>query len=450
MDAVGFSESAPPLYYALAWLWTQVTGTGEFGLRSLSALAGVATVPVAYLLGAELRGRRAGLVAAALVAVNPMLLWYSQEARAYALLRPAPRALAALLRARAATAAGRRDLVAWGDRLGAGPRHPLLRGLPDRRRGALAAAPPRPRRARSPASGSSPLAGLLLAPLAIHQMSYGHAEWIGNFTPRPPALGDRRSTFVVGETGDIIAQPEHPLLALRAAGRSRSPRWPCSSCARRARRAPRRGDPAGARRGRRRRSRSLLGAARPEQGLRARPQPAAGAGAAAGRGRDRLHPAGARRRGAVARRGCWSPTRSASASGPASRRPCSGPTGTRSPAQLGEPTAPRAMVTWTLARPRCATTSRPASFQVRPPKASTGCVARNRLRLRRPGAAAAGRACSARASAKSATRQVGRALRPPLRAARPGPGAAAPARARATPQLDFRTNGVLLDGIGPG
>ena len=45
----------------------------------------MATVPVAYLLGAELRGRRAGLAAAALVAVNPMLLWYSQEARAYAL-----------------------------------------------------------------------------------------------------------------------------------------------------------------------------------------------------------------------------------------------------------------------------------------------------------------------------------------------------------------------------
>ena len=61
MDAVGFSESAPPLYYALAWLWTQVTGTGEYGLRSLSALAGVATVPVAYLIGAELRDRRAGI-----------------------------------------------------------------------------------------------------------------------------------------------------------------------------------------------------------------------------------------------------------------------------------------------------------------------------------------------------------------------------------------------------
>ena len=82
MDVVGFSESAPPLYYVLGWLWVQVAGTGEFGLRSLSALAGIATVPVAYLLGLELRGRRAGILAAALVAVNPMLVWYSQEAGA--------------------------------------------------------------------------------------------------------------------------------------------------------------------------------------------------------------------------------------------------------------------------------------------------------------------------------------------------------------------------------
>src|ERR1700760_2921759 len=36
MNAVGLSESTPPLYYALAWGWTQVTGTGEWGLRSLS------------------------------------------------------------------------------------------------------------------------------------------------------------------------------------------------------------------------------------------------------------------------------------------------------------------------------------------------------------------------------------------------------------------------------
>src|SRR4029453_9461372 len=54
-------------------------------VRSLSALAGTATIPVAYAAGAALVSRRTGLIAAALVAMNPFLVWYSQEARAYAL-----------------------------------------------------------------------------------------------------------------------------------------------------------------------------------------------------------------------------------------------------------------------------------------------------------------------------------------------------------------------------
>ena len=141
MDAVGFSESAPPLYYAIAWLWTQLTGTGEFGLRSVSALAGVATVPVAYLLGAELSSRRAGIVAAALVAVNPMLLWYSQEARAYALFVLLT-ALSLLYFVRGPRPRPPPRLDRLGGGFGAGPRHALLRRLPDRRRGALAAATP--------------------------------------------------------------------------------------------------------------------------------------------------------------------------------------------------------------------------------------------------------------------------------------------------------------------
>src|ERR1700750_718725 len=34
------SEAPPPLYYVLLWLWSRVFGTGEVGLRSLSALCG--------------------------------------------------------------------------------------------------------------------------------------------------------------------------------------------------------------------------------------------------------------------------------------------------------------------------------------------------------------------------------------------------------------------------
>ncbi len=80
------TESTPPLYYCIAWVWARVFGYGETGLRSLSAVAGVLTVPVAYAAGAKLVSRRAGLIAAALTACSPLLIWYSQEARSYELL----------------------------------------------------------------------------------------------------------------------------------------------------------------------------------------------------------------------------------------------------------------------------------------------------------------------------------------------------------------------------
>jgi mannosyltransferase len=213
MDAVGFSESAPPLYYALAWFWTQVAGTGEWGLRSLSAVAGVATIPVAYLIGRELRGRRTGFLAAALVAVNPMLLWYSQEARAYALLGLFC-ALSLLFCVRAlqgGTKREKRDFVAWGvfSALALATHYfavfPLIAEviLLLRRRG------------RAILSGLwiLALAAALLAPLAYHQMSYGHAEWIGKFS-LGHRLGEMAITFVVGETGDIIGRAEQPEPAL--------------------------------------------------------------------------------------------------------------------------------------------------------------------------------------------------------------------------------------------
>jgi 4-amino-4-deoxy-L-arabinose transferase-like glycosyltransferase len=210
MDTVGFSESAPPLYYALAWIWTQATGTGEYGLRSISALAGVATVPVVYLIGYELRGRRAGLMAAALAAVNPMLLWYSQEARAYSLLVLLC-SLSLLYCIRAMRHGRRRDFTAWGivSALALGTHYFALFAI------AAEVVLLLRRRGRDSLHGLwiVGLAGALLAPLAIHQMSYGHAEWIGNFS-----LGHRiweaAATFVTGETSDIIGRPERPQLAL--------------------------------------------------------------------------------------------------------------------------------------------------------------------------------------------------------------------------------------------
>lgn len=79
-------ETTPPLYFVLIWAWGHLFGTSEVALRSVSALAGIAVVPIAYLCGKELASRRAGVLASAFVALNPFLIWYSQEARAYMLL----------------------------------------------------------------------------------------------------------------------------------------------------------------------------------------------------------------------------------------------------------------------------------------------------------------------------------------------------------------------------
>ena len=80
-------ERSPPLYYVVAWAWSKSFGTGEVGLRSLSALLGTLTVPLAYAAAATLgSSRRVALLAAAFVALNPYLIWYSQEARSYALM----------------------------------------------------------------------------------------------------------------------------------------------------------------------------------------------------------------------------------------------------------------------------------------------------------------------------------------------------------------------------
>ncbi len=76
----------PPLYYWLLHLWSRLFGNSEMALRSLSAIVGVALVYVLYLTGRRLQSEPMGLVAALIAAINPLQIYYSQEARMYALL----------------------------------------------------------------------------------------------------------------------------------------------------------------------------------------------------------------------------------------------------------------------------------------------------------------------------------------------------------------------------
>jgi len=76
----------PPGYYLLLHVWRAFTGDSEFALRAFSALCGVLTVAVTAAIGHCVGGRRIALAASLLVAVHPLSVYYSQEARMYALL----------------------------------------------------------------------------------------------------------------------------------------------------------------------------------------------------------------------------------------------------------------------------------------------------------------------------------------------------------------------------
>ncbi|MBV8989813.1 MAG: glycosyltransferase family 39 protein [Solirubrobacterales bacterium] len=221
-------ELTPPLYYLIAWVWARIFGFGEAGLRSLSAVAGVAVVPAIYAVGAKLISRRAGLVAAALAACNPLLIWYSQEARSYSLLvlfaTLSLLAFSYLLSPRPS----RRWLVAWG--LAAGLT------LANHYYGVLAVAPQaawllwvhRRRRAVWVAIAAVAAFGLALLPIAVSQRT--RATWIAGW-PLHQRLGQIAPQYLLGTgapvrgwlklAGAAAVLVAAALLALRADARER-------------------------------------------------------------------------------------------------------------------------------------------------------------------------------------------------------------------------------------
>jgi mannosyltransferase len=80
------TEPHPPLYYVFLHYWMRLMGRSEFILRFPSAITGMLLVPLIYALGRGWRGERVGLWGAALVALNPFLLWHGQDARMYTIL----------------------------------------------------------------------------------------------------------------------------------------------------------------------------------------------------------------------------------------------------------------------------------------------------------------------------------------------------------------------------
>jgi mannosyltransferase len=76
-------DKHPPLYYLLLHFWTALFGPGDLAVRTLGVLIGALAVLPAFGIGVSLGGWRAGALGALFVAINPFLVWYSQEARMF-------------------------------------------------------------------------------------------------------------------------------------------------------------------------------------------------------------------------------------------------------------------------------------------------------------------------------------------------------------------------------
>ncbi|MHC4078773.1 MAG: glycosyltransferase family 39 protein, partial [Planctomycetota bacterium] len=76
----------PPLYFVFMGCWIGLFGDSEISMRLPPLLCGLLSILLIYKLGERLVDRRTGLVAALLLSTSPVHVWYSIEARPYAVM----------------------------------------------------------------------------------------------------------------------------------------------------------------------------------------------------------------------------------------------------------------------------------------------------------------------------------------------------------------------------
>ncbi|MCA0457745.1 MAG: glycosyltransferase family 39 protein [Chloroflexi bacterium] len=85
-SAINSDKTNPPLYYVIVHIVARGIGDSELALRWVSLAFGMAAVSLAYQLARRLFTPHAGLLAALLLVVSPLMWWAGQEARMYTLL----------------------------------------------------------------------------------------------------------------------------------------------------------------------------------------------------------------------------------------------------------------------------------------------------------------------------------------------------------------------------
>jgi hypothetical protein len=76
-------DGAPPLFYWLLHYWTDVFGTSDVAVRSLSGVFGVLSLPLAWACGRRLGGARLAWTTVVVLALNPFAVRYATETRMY-------------------------------------------------------------------------------------------------------------------------------------------------------------------------------------------------------------------------------------------------------------------------------------------------------------------------------------------------------------------------------
>lgn len=83
LEPLEYFQVCPIGFLALSKCITLLFGDGEGALRALSLLSGIAVLPLTYFIVERLFDRRVALVAVALAAVAPSLVYYSAELKPY-------------------------------------------------------------------------------------------------------------------------------------------------------------------------------------------------------------------------------------------------------------------------------------------------------------------------------------------------------------------------------
>ncbi|MDQ6817506.1 MAG: glycosyltransferase family 39 protein [Actinomycetota bacterium] len=79
------AEISPPLFFVASWLTSQLGHAPEL-IRAPSLVAGILTIPAVYALGLSTVGRTAAVLGATFTTLSPFMIYYSAEARSYAVL----------------------------------------------------------------------------------------------------------------------------------------------------------------------------------------------------------------------------------------------------------------------------------------------------------------------------------------------------------------------------